>query len=1038
MGNSKLKIKSCVLIALVIAVCLCAGIGAGTLLYPRVSAAVVEITTSEIPDTACINTAVTLPKNVSVSHNGKTYSATDGVVVSPDGKITAAGELALNQTGEYSVKYFFYEGKVKHTALKKISVYSSYYNFEAGISELELSSAANQLASSKDGAIISLKDGDTFTYSKPVNLKDAGDDGLTNVIEIDGRLGHYDGDKYVSEVGAVWVRLTDCYNPNLYAELRIGRSASYDGAMFTGVGTSYQKCCGLDKGGTHPNTRPVVLDGVQYGFWYNGDGYMNVGLPNMKSNMTTGFVWKYDYDAMRFYLSYNGNDDLLVTDLDEPILYTDGIFFPGWTTGEVFVSIYGENYNSSAARVELISVGRDDVYSLINGEYSDEVAPVITVDAKKTMSDGVYGAVGDTIKIPAATAKDVNLVGGVDVSVYRGYGTDYVSNVTVENGTFVISENEAYSIVYTAKDAAGNVGTSIYKVTAKKGIEKRAIALDVIKPNKFTAGVPVELGYTVKENLNGSVNDVNVKITVQSAHQTAEFNEPVTFIPGYAENYRLTYSYTDGIYSYEKAYTIVGEKKTGVVSFDGDITLPKTFVNGFYYSIPEATAFNYDNGYPAKSEVTAYAVFDGGARTKIDDLSRVKITGNSTVKFIYEADGAETKETETVRIIANPEKSGKIDAAALFTGDFNVDSNSLKFTSKVNSGNNALNFVNAISPRTFNLNYKIVSGNDNFDTLRITLTDYADSSVKMVVDINNGADAAYLSVNGSTATKIDKFNFASESVVLINYSYSGRKLIAGGSNYQVDANFPSGRAYLTIEMLGIHGNSAIEITGINNQAFSSRMLYSDNGQPEIYFEDRQGDFEVGETVKTPVPEFNDVISGVDYSTIGFSIVASDGQPVYGADGKQLTNLDWTKEHEVKLDRITGFYVRYSVKDFAGNEKSTNMYLNCADSSAPVITLTNMEEGGIVHIKAGQEVTLGFTVSDDTTDPLYITTYIHLHCDDMYSYVPNVTGINADNRPDDGVFEEKFNIAIRGNYTAQIHCYDERGNHAVTYVKIVVE
>lgn len=1038
MGNSKLKIKSCVLIALVIAVCLFAGIGAGTLLYPRVSAAVVEITTSEIPDTACINTAVTLPKNVSVSHNGKTYSATDGVVVSPDGKITAAGELALNQAGEYSVKYFFYEGKVKHTALKKISVYSSYYNFEAGTSTLELSSAANQLASGKDGAIVALKDGDTFTYSKPVNLKDAGDDGLTNVIEVDGRLGYYEGDKYVSEAGAVWVRLTDCYNPNLYAELRIGRSASYNGAMFTGVRTSYQKCSGLDKGGTHPNTRQVVLDGVQYGFWYNEDGYMNVGLPTMKSVMTTGFVWKYDYDAMRFYLSYNGNDDLLVTDLDEPILYTDGIFFPGWTTGEVFVSIYGENYNSSAARVELISVGHDDVYSLINGEYSDEVAPVITVDARKTTADGVYGAVGDTIKIPAATVKDVNLVGGVDVAVYRGYGTDYVSNVTVENGTFVISENEAYSIVYSAKDAAGNVGTAIYKVTAKKGIEKRAIALDVIKPNKFTAGVPVELGYTVAENLNGSVNDVKVKITVQSARQTAEFHEPVTFIPSYAENYRLTYSYTDGIYSYEKAYTVVSEKQTGVVSFDGDIILPKTFINGFYYSIPAATAFNYDNGYPAQSEVTAYAVFDGGAKTKIDDLNRVKITGSSTVKFIYEAEGAEAKETETVSIIASPEKADKIDAAALFTGNFDVDSNALKFTSKVNSGNNALNFVNAISPRLFNLNYKIVSGNDNFDTLRITLTDYADSSVNMVVDINNGADAAYLSVNGSTATKIEKFNFASEGVVLVSYSYSGRKLTAGGSNYQVDANFPSGRAYLTIEMLGIHGNSAIEITGINNQAFSSRMIYSDNGEPEIYFEDRQGDFVVGETVKTPVPEFNDVISGVDYSTISFTVVAGDGKPVYGADGKKLTDLDWTKEHEIKLDRITGFYVRYSVKDFAGNIKNTNMYLNCADTTAPVITLTNMEEGGIVHIKAGQEVTLGFTVADDTTDSFYITTYIHLHCDDMYSYVPNITGISADNRPDDGVFEEKFNIAIRGNYTAEIHCYDERGNHAVTYVKIVVE
>lgn len=1046
MGNTKSKIKNYGLIALICAVCVCVCLCAGVFFAPRVSAATVEISASDaLPDSACVDSAIKPPASVSVSLNGKNYTATDGVVIQPDGKIISVpGELALTQTGEYVVKYFFSDGNVKHTALKKINVYSSYYSFTAGTSSLTLSGSGAKLESEKDGAVILLKDGDTFVYSKPVDLKNAGDDGLTSVIELDGRLGHFvtdekDNKKYVSEAGVVWVRLTDCYNSNLYAELRIGRSAAYQGTMFTGVRTSYQKCSGLDKGSTHSSTRSVVIDGVQYGFWYNESGYMSTGMPNMEANMTTGFVWKYDYEKMRFYVSYNNGEEHLVTDLDDTVLYPDAIF-PGWTTGEVFVSIYGEDYLESEACVDLISIGDDDVYSVINGEYSDEVAPVITVNAKKSNDEGIYGAIGDTIIIPDAEAKDVNLVGDVSVAVYRGYGTEYASGVSVQNGTFVLAENEAYSIVYSAKDAAGNVGTSVYKVIAKKGVEKRAIALEAVKPDKLIAGVPAKLGYEITQNLNGEISDVNVKITVSSARQSVELGEEGTFIPSYAESYAITYSYEDGIYSYQKTYSLDCEAQAGVVSFDGEITLPQTFIKGFYYSLPKASAYKYDNGYPEEAEVKVYAVYDGGAETLISDINRVQITGNSAVKFIYKTEGAEPKETQEISIVSvATDNEGEIDAAHLFTGDFEVDSYKLKFTSKKSSGNNTLSFVNAVSARSFQLKYRIEKGDDNFDTLRVTFTDYADPSVKFTITVDNKEDGAYVSINGATAKLMDDevFGFAGDGLTTISYSHSKRDLKACNASYFEDIDFPSGKAYLSIEMLGIHGNSAIEISQINNQPFGQRVLSSDSASPEIYFKDNQGEYAKGETVKIYTPEFSDVISGVDYSTASLTISGSNGV-VYDSQGKELKNLDWTKEYEILMDDVAKFTVTYSVKDFSGRNASSVMIIKCVDTTAPTITLTNMKEGATVYIKAGEEVTICFSIADDVTPAVSMVAYVHLYCDDLYSYVSNVTNIDDAKMPLSGKFEAKFSIAVRGNYTAKINCYDEAGNRAVTEVKIVVE
>ena len=127
-----------------------------------------------------------------------------------------------------------------------------------------------------------------------------------------------------------------------------------------------------------------------------------------------------------------------------------------------------------------------------------------------------------------------------------------------------------------------------------------------------------------------------------------------------------------------------------------------------------------------------------------------------------------------------------------------------------------------------------------------------------------------------------------------------------------------------------------------------------------------------------------------------------------------------------------------IYDFNGNMAKKTITVNCADSTAPTITLGNISEDYILKVKAGAEVCFEFTVSDNVTKAKEIITYIHLYCDDMFSYVPNVSNIKQVNAPENGVYSEKFVIHVKGNYTAQIHAIDGVGNLCVKYIMIIAE
>lgn len=1048
-----MKIKRLCLILLVVAVCACSGLGISRLVTP-VAADSIELAASDvIPDSKQLNSTLELPESVSVSLGGSDYTAIDGIVVRPDGKaVAAAGMHTLDQKGVYVVKYFFNANGVKNTAYKNVNVHSDYYELQNGGGSTL--TKTESLATGKKGVTLDLNNGATFAYSKAVDLSKVNTDGLAEIIEFDNRSFHSTDAGIILDCKEVWVRLTDCYNPNIYAEFVMGRWHEYGGTAYSGVQTYCQPITGLDVGHTaNVNDVEITIDGTLYSLWPNDIGHMALGV-TYSTALTHGMRWQYDYEQMRFYASYttgSGSSEKtvtrLVTDLDDPkVQQKTGVLFPGWTTGEVFLSVYGAEYGAGSASVEINSIGGEEIYDFIDQEYADDIAPNITVHAKKTTLSGVYGAVGDTVFVPNASATDVNLVGGTEYSVFRSYGTSAQTNVSVKNGAFKLEKSDAYTVVYTAKDSYGNIGKALFNFIAIDAKTDRAISLDFAEVDSLeslTAGVEVDLTATVTENLNGSASDVDVKVSVESARQSEKFGANGKFVPLYAETYTITYAYTDGIYNYERLFTFECTVDDSVVSFYGDVELPVYFLKGARYAINTAKAYSYIGGKPNAVNVTTYAVFNDNEADKVlvENVDNTLISGDNSVYFIYEAEGATPVKSRKVEIIDAATSTGKIDASKLFVGDdFEKVSgvSGLKFATTKSNGSAKMTFFNPISPKFFSLNYKVLDSEANFDTLVLTLTDSVDLSVRLTISISFDGTNSFASINGGSSAQLKDFKFTDTSFKSITYYYSTRKLSIGGSNYFLDADFSSS-VYFSLEMLNLTGVSSIEISKLNNQSFSAE-IEKDAVKPEIYVSGFYGFYGVGSVVKTAIPEFNDVLSGIDPTSIKMTIGALDGKPVYDKNGNLLSDCDWTKEYEIKIDRIVKYYVSFTVADFAGNKANSSITVSGVDSSAPEITLNNMKEGGIIHIKVCGTVTLNFTVSDDTTSPEDLMTYVHLYCDDLCSFVGNITDISNDSedRPEDGVYDCSFQICLKGNYTAQIHCYDEQGNHSVTRIAIVVE
>ena len=950
------------------------------------------------------------------------YEAT----IAPDGKVLSGRKIEVRDGGEYFAVYSFIENGKRYSAKKSFVVTEKKWSIGSTASKVEYADGLTSKRFGGKGLNLTLAAGDKFTFSSPIDLSGGeltevitmystamqakGDAAWNNNHKTEINNGTAQARNVVYEAGLVEVTLTDCYDPSIsvtfvnYVSTLNGEGA-YARTRATGQGEFglYENC--PPKFGK----RQIVIDGTTYGVYVGDFGMSVTGSADKKA-----LTWSINAESGDVYYNWFGESGkkeggYLINQLyNEDV--SGGAIFPGFTTGEVYLSLTAnENYTASTT-FHIEAIGGYKGEDLVDGKYEDETAPTVEID-----KDGEYFVkVGDAFELPEATAYDPNLVGGVKKKVYYNYGSNLQSSVLVKDDTFIPETVGKYVAEYTAKDLFGNVGKATITINA---VAKDPATLTVGKISGMKAGVRTELPEYRAESLNGAVA---VSVTAKCG-DTIFMVEGNSFLPTAVGEYTIKYVYKDKLKTYEYSYTVncvANEEK----AFVYEPVFDDYYIKGLTYTLPSAAAFEFTGAEPTLFGHEIYASFDGGNFVKVTDPDSFTISGNSAVRFKYVAGTAEILSDE-IEIIDTGYGS-TIDLAKYFAGNFtaNKDYSYIEFVSNATSGDNLLEFINPLSYPVFSLSWTMPANKANIAAYCIVLTN-RESGKDDVIRFYKVGSQSYVSVNGGEGKTLRgdifgdanrELTFDAESEAFV-YSCSGQTVIL-----PVDEIDDSAKLSLKIRLEGISGEAAVNVSSVQNQLMNNGT--TDDTEPLLYARRDIGSAGVGSTDTIYAAIACDALSPVANGNVTVTIRTPSGAYVVAKDGTVLNKAPADVDYEIEYSEYGVYVIRYIAKDASGNEGRQPYMVEIADDVAPTVKFKDgSDENTVQKVKVGYKYKIkGYTVGDNYSAPENLTVVTYLYTADGVIVNQN--------------FEE-FTITEAGEYVLYVYVVDEAGNYAYASYKI---
>ena len=968
-----------------------------------------ELTTTEIKDTYYMNDILTLPQSVTVTHEDETYTLTDVVVYYPDGTAIKQASYELTQVGYYTVQYSLETDDGVLKAEKILSVIEKNWSVGKAKSSVEygdltMSTGVYQNTEPyKEGLKVTLAEGDAFTYNVPIDLsKNVESDIITiNPLQIPNTASARD----------VIVRLTDCYDPSVYVDFYLWYTVN--NSVYARAGANNQRNNGLYKTETMApitGAKAVFIDGVRYISYYEQWG-VSLATGGM-SGSSNGFTWKYNSETKEVKLRHarsaaNGDK---ITELANADIF-DNDLFEGFTTGEVYVSVFAEEYSQATLDIEIACIGGISGEALQSADYVDEKAPNLSVDYTPTEGNAVYVAQGETVDIFDATARDVSGV-NVTSAVYFNYDSTKRSSVFVKDGKFTATQPGAYTIVYTATDFYGNSTQEKVVVNSVTTDNGKAIDFTVDALTESSAGDETALpSYTVS-GLNG---DVTVEVYVVDPNGVKEKIEGDVFLPLCVGEYTIEYRYFDAVSEYTYSYK-VQSKASETVRFLNTIAMPNYYIKGAKYSLDPVKAYTFVGAQPTPVDTEFFVKFDGGEYVK-KDANEFLIEGNSSVqvKFVY---GGKEIESDTVSIV-DVGFNGTLLMSEYFQGDFTKEASydHVLYTSNVKEGDNAMQFVNALSFTNFRLDFTVPLG-AYYQALRITLTDYYDRANKTVIEFS--------SIDGSLCATVDgtlykgSGAFADDSIKSVYYNNSTKKwILPDGTAVSYTNKFATDLCLMEVALVGITGDASVKISMVCNQPFNNNFM--DVIEPIIAVKSPAGQRTINDTITLDPALYVDVLSPALYGVLTVEVKDPAGNRVTSNEGVLLNGKVLADTaYSFNVTQYGNYRVTYKAVDQGGNSSTITKVIFVVDEEAPVVTVKDQTVTIPVLTVFNVE---NFTVSDNYSaeDKLTVTVMV---CDES-----NYSVVSVGSR-----FEAKY----AGTYTVYVYCEDEAGNNSYASFTLVVE
>lgn len=977
-------------------------VGAGITLGKTASANDAIISFTEFETVYSLGDKLEIPSDASVKYDGKLYAAEKCYLVRPDGGAVTGKEFSLDSVGEYTLVLESTADGKKISASKTFKVLKEYYTVSNDSSSVYYGELNNSYKKKgmNNGVVAELTEGATLTISEPLNVYAAEKVDLFtfNLVRMD------------CDVNYLSIRLTDCYDPNIAIDIQYWKRINMETYMKAGpkgsglVGLSTNDNGQYSIGGTN-YARGIFGTGVRGNRPMNGN-YNNITLSF--ENLEDGKIriWT---NTPEHESNPNG-DDRLVTEINNDKLYNT--VFPGFTTGEVILSITATGFNNvKTARVEIGNIqGRKNEELDKFGVYNDTIAPDIKVSASETDNKILAGV---EAKIPEAIAYDASgIKGDVDYTVWYNYSDPGSRKaVTVREGKFLAKDMGTYTVEYRATDVYGNVATKLFDLVAfKKATEGISLTLND-KVTDAEVGSSVNLAdYSVSSVCKDY--DVKVMITTPDGHTSDITSSAQSYNLDEVGVYTVKYLYSDVYYDGEYSYTFNSVASDKAVFAKRAISVPEYFIEGATYSVEDIKAYIYNGNKKESVELQAYVSYDGGAYKEIpQDGFNVEKATTIKLKLAVKGDESVYIESDEAKIVNVGYGTVKLDVAKYFVGDFTGEARTdyTTFTSAKN-GDASMKFINTLLASRFSFSLS-VGADETLGGVDFILTDYYDRTKTAVISLEDGeGSATTVAVNGASSAIASSWKGKNFVV-----SYDGSSVNFDGSAVGADFGFTSDLCLLTVRFRSVKKGFKFNLSALCNQPFGAQV--TDDVRPMISAKLPDIVMSVNDVYVTDIPCFADVLSPSSGKkcTITVNITESGSNDVKHFEditGRTIFNISASENYTVKFTKFGCYTFTYSFTDGSGKTGNLQQLVYVYDLIAPSIRFKS-EPTSVIGVSVGKEITPLEVKVEDNVSSLENLTFWTVVYDERGRFISATRG--------------NFVLKEKGRYTVYIHCKDESGN-----------
>lgn len=966
-----------------------------------------------------------VPEQATISDGSGEYPA-DVVLRDPSGR-GYTGDVVLSEAGQYVLEYkaFNADGEL----LFERTPFSCYRQlYETGSRSSATYGTNTQYPDAPAGIQLSLAAGDTFTFNKVIDLSDN--------VKGESVLKFFTAPEtpFTADARNIIITFTDKYDPDNKVTVRVKKVTAVDeGARWAEV-YSYvtanaqgQAAVGLEvnaNGDTLWNgTRYILHKNDAYGasipFSMPG-GYVGDGV----SVGEEVFELSWEYAERQLY----SNGGRIITDLDETAFVTNP--WEGFTTGEVYLSISANNYLAGHCNLVITEIDGND---LTQNVFFEDEAPVITLDLAGYEEQSLPQAItGQPYPVFGASAYDTyDGETQVDVSVWRRYGSSAAYVLPVTDGAFVPMADGEYTIVYTSSDRAGNRAQETLCITSVS--DRDPVSAELVGGD--ADGVVGERVCVPEAVLSGGSGNYSVAVQAVLESDPAivyDVGEDGTFVPLYAGTYNVIYTYRDYIGGGTEQISLdIGAAQRPYLAHDA--SLPRWFIRGASYTLPQLTGWIFPDGIPAQTACDVLVKQDDGAASFV--RGTLTVTANERVSVIYRLseNGRTATRTYTVPVVDVGYGGSELDMRKYFIGDFTGEGalDYLLFYTQAGSGGAQtaqLSFIGRLLAAQFSLSLLPDSDRCGYDYLDICLTDSENASESIFLRYLCNADgSAGLQINGRgeiyeigkrfTQNTGDTFNVSyRQSDLSIGVTSDRRVIVTERADGAAFLGFSSGYVYLDIVLGGLEqgrgASAGVRVMSINNQTMS--LMQGDYIAPQITANTVRGNYGAGESAVLPATYIADVLS--PSCTAVMRVTAPDGSIVTATDGTVLDGCAHDREYEIVLAQQGSYTVSYEASD--GSNRATYTYvITVTDRTPPVIE----QSDGVRTAALGDTVRIADVIVSDDSGDVTVLRFLNTPGGKMIL----MDGANA------------FVAQERGTYTVYCYAQDASGNVSSTQYEIVV-